>query len=287
MFSISEVNDPRLKINLCMYNDILKAGRYVLDKHTRGIDTRILSSDLDALEADLVCLFGENPKREDYKKIYSYIQNKCNLLNVYDLKPNYRASIGKGSRYINKSLFQLNDDNLDLFKDLPIVTYEIGLEGPCNNMLKTAYVHEMYHALLYRHKGSIENILNREFLSIFMELVASYDIDSSGTLLDLNLIYRFINNKWDILNKERNEFSSEKDIESIISRRTYILSTLEALALFSTYNSGSKRLKEEIDRSINQVLMGDGVIEDVINKYEATPEKGFIKAKKHIRRLFN
>lgn len=154
-------------------------------------------------------------------------------------------------------------------------------------MLKTAYVHEMYHALLYRHKGSIENILNREFLSIFMELVASYDIDSSGTLLDLNLIYRFINNKWDILNKERNEFSSEKDIESIISRRTYILSTLEALALFSTYNSGSKRLKEEIDRSINQVLMGDGVIEDVINKYEATPEKGFIKAKKHIRRLFN
>ena len=286
MNKVQTSKDPRLNIHPCRFSDVLKGGKYIVEKHTKDIDTRVIYSNMDELEADLVYYFGENPQKEAYKKLYDYIHNKCNMINVYDIKPTYERKSGLTNGYCGETwLFDRTDDNLDFYRKLPIITREIHLEGPCDDTPTTTYIHEMYHALMNRNKGSMENILNNEFLSIFMQLVGAYELDASEKLLDLNIIKRFIYTKHSVCNKEMTTFD-KGELENIIQAEGYILSTLEALALFNTYIKGTNNTKNKIDEDICSVLIGEKPIENVIDKYEATPEKGMIQTKKYLKKLF-
>ena len=143
----------------------------------------------------------------------------------------------------------------------------------CTICTKEIYVHELGHALINRYKGNINNLLNAEAFSIFMEKVSASDLDSSGNALDFKNFLRIIQVKHCLLEKEIIEFR-EEGFESLLRKKTYILSSLYATALFDTYNKGSKKLKSEIDDSLGEVITGKAVLEDVFDYYDVTAENG-------------
>ena len=55
------------------------------------------------------------------------------------------------------------------------------------------YVHEMTHALVNRNKGIVKNMLLNEMLPMFMEKVASYDLNNE--LLDKVILNRLLSTK--------------------------------------------------------------------------------------------
>ena len=61
--------DNRLSFHFCSINDILKAGKYVVEKHTNGINIRVPYTNNDYLTSMVIAKFGTNPKTKKYDKI--------------------------------------------------------------------------------------------------------------------------------------------------------------------------------------------------------------------------
>lgn len=264
-------------------SEVISSGRFVIDKHFGTHDLRVRYSDGAEMESRLVAIFGPHPKPDKYDEIIGYINNQINLVRVTDI-PVYLNCNHQTNGYVCTTFFYGNKDmEEEYFKKLPNCIGEIGLEGSCTDNTKCMYVHEMAHALINRHKGNIYNLLNREVFSIFMEKVAARDLDESGDLLDLKNFYRIIQNKHNMLDKEITEFN-EGSLKRILENKMYIISTLYATALFDTYSKGSKKIQKEIDLSLGKVITGEDVLEDVLEHYEATLERGTRTMKRHIKR---
>ena len=277
------IKDKRLNFKFCDKRELLRAGRYVVDKHCGGIDLKVPYTNGDDLETQLISRFGEKPSIENYDEILQYIKNNIELVRVTDLPLLLNVSKNRNA-YVSATWFYSFDDlDKSFFEKIPNCVHSINLSGPCDELAKTIYVHEMYHALLNRHKGSIKNLLDREFLSIFMEKVAAYDLDSLSNFLELKNLSRLLAIKMNILDKTYDEYKGINTNEDIIGYEMYIISGLLATDLFNTYLKGSNRLRHEIDNSINEVLMGNGVIEDVLSKYEVSLEKGSKIMRKQIK----
>ena len=140
----------------------------------------------------------------------------------------------------------------------------------------------MYHALSKRNKGYTNNYLYDETLSIFMERVAALDINEN--LVNPAILRRTLAIKDDIINLTHNEFY-EESYNSIIEPKKYILSFLLATSLFNTYIHSSTKGKRQIDNEINKVLMGYQQLEDILEKYEITEEKGSSIVKRQIKTI--
>ena len=119
------------------------------------------------------------------------------------------------------------------YHDIKIGIAEIGITGVCDELTKAKYVHELYHALMYKNKGSIKNMLNNEAISIFMEQVAATDLKRYGQLDKQMALYRLLHLKKTIMNREMLMFCEERPRE-IIEDESYILSTANASSLFHT-----------------------------------------------------
>ena len=254
-------------------SEILKAGRYVIDKHFGKIDLRVPFANGDELESKIVAIFGCNPKKEKYDNIINYINNQVELVRVTDI-PVYLNTAAEKNGYVFTTYFYENKImGEDYYKKLPACVREIAIEGNCDDDAKSIYVHEMTHALVNRHKGNVRNLLNNEALSIFMEKVAAQDIDQSGFLLDIKNLNRILHNKHCLLDRELFIFRDEL-FKDILKDETYLLSTIQATALFNTYSKGSNKTRNEIDKAVGNIFTGEEVLEDVLDHYEASLEKG-------------
>ncbi|MBR3230028.1 MAG: hypothetical protein IKF91_04290 [Bacilli bacterium] len=266
-------NNFELNIPFCPKNEIIKAGRYIIDKHFGNLDLRVRFADGDDMESQLYAIFGPNPTPDKYEDIIRYLNNQIRLLRVTDI-PVYLNCSHKANGYVSSTYFyEINDMEEEYFKKLPDCVREIGLEGPCNEDTKCTYVHEMAHALINRHKGSIQNLLNTEAFSIFMEKVAAGDLDSEGKLLDFKEIDRLLQIKQNILDNEVLEYN-ERNFLGALQDKQYIISTLHATALFNTYSKSNKKVKKEIDTSLGKVICGEETLESVLDRYEASLDRG-------------
>ncbi len=275
-----------LEKSKCIFkSEVMQAGRFVIDKHFGMLDLRVPYSKEDDLKSQVIALFGTNPDKQNYNEIIKYINDQVNLVRVTDL-PVYLDLDPSSNAYVLKDYF-LEDEKIedDFYKKLPIVTTEIGLLGDCNENKKPVYVHEMMHALLDRNKGSVKNLLNFETLSIFMEKVAAQDLDSSNKLLDRIILLRTLYVKSSILSRELSLFENS-ELNKVLQHNTYTISSLNAAALFQTYSKSSK-IKKEIDEEVGKVITGEKLLEDMLNHYEALPERGTKIMIKQIKTFHN
>lgn len=264
-------------------SEVISSGKYVIDKHFCNLDLRVRYSRDDDMKSRLMALFGSNPKPDKYEEIINYVNNQIDLVRVTDI-PVYLNCNNNTNGYVATSYFYgTRDMEEEYFRNLPNCVREIGLEGNCTEDTKCVYVHEMAHALIDRYKGNINNLLNNEAFSIFMEKVAAKDLDESGELLGLKHLYRILQTKHNVLEKEMIEFN-EGNLKNLIVNQKYIISTLHATALFHTYSKGSIKLKNEIDFSLGKVIMGEDILEDVLKRYEATLDKGSRIMKRQIKK---
>ncbi len=279
---LDKLNDERLKFKHLPMSTVLKAGKFVIDKHTRGISLKVPYTNCDFLRTDVIAKFGEEPKKYQYDEIVKFIDENAERLDVTDIPVHCDMSNNDNGFASSTFFFGTNSVIPSFYEKLNYYVSRIELSGACDENKQMVYVHELYHALLGRNKGSINNLLHNEALSIFMEKVAALDLDDSKHLLDLSTLDRLLDIKTNIMSKIKNEFYDD-DYLATISKEKYIISTLLATALFDTYEQGTSATQRNIDNAINKVLIGDGQLEDVFDKYEATEEKGSILVRKQMK----
>ncbi len=266
-------DENRFRFDFYPKAEILKAGRFVIDKHFGKLDLRVPYANGDDMESQLIALFGKQPKPSQYDDIIEYINNQIELVRVTDIPVGLNLGNLKNGYVANTWFYGPKAVKEEFYEKVPVCVREIVLDGDCDEGTKEIYVHELGHALINRYKGNINNLLNAEAFSIFMEKVSASDLDSSGNALDFKNFLRIIQVKHCLLEKEIIEFR-EEGFESLLRKKTYILSSLYATALFDTYNKGSKKLKSEIDDSLGEVITGKAVLEDVFDYYDVTAENG-------------
>jgi len=277
-------NDIIKKSTFTLYpkSQILQDGKYVIEKHFGDLDLKVPYTDGDDLYSSVVAKFGKDPQPEQYDNIIKYINNQIKLIKVTDIPVYLNRYDIRGGRAMFDYISNLNE----FHKQMPMFLKEIQLDGDCDDLTAPFYVHEMSHALINRHKGTIKNLLNDEVFSIFMEKLAALDIDPGGYLLEVINLNRILNNKIAVIYKELNGFN-EINFSQTIDAKTYLLSSLYATALFDLYLNGSDKLRNDIDIDLGDVISGRGVLEDVLDYYEATPEKGAKIMKKQIKKYHN
>ena len=200
-FNISYPN-----IHFCSLNKIKQAGAEVIQKHTNGIDLKIPYTFEDDLMSALIEVFGESPKENQIEDIITFIKNNIELKRVTDIPILLNLSEEQNGRTFYSSFYNHFQD-LRYYELLPNIINEIKLEGISNYFSKGIYVHEMYHALSQRHKGYTNNYLYEEVLPLFMENVATLDLDQ--TLLDPYTLKNLLEFKDYIINLTRDQFYKE------------------------------------------------------------------------------
>ena len=276
--------DRRLKYKLIAKRDVLDAGRSVIEKHTDGTDIRIPYTDGDNLTTQLDARFGLKFDKSKLDDILEYINNNIEFRKVYDIPVDIIVNGDNNGITCISSFYP--DKDLDYEAALKLKEYvsRIKLIGPCTENSDTKYVHEMYHALMIKNQGSIEHYLHAEAPSIFMEYVATLDLNLETNPVDIAILQRLLMVKGNVLNREYNSYY-EKNNESTLGSETYILSTALATDLFDKYQKGSNKVKKEIDNSINGVISGHHTFEDVLREYDVDPEHGSKIMRKQIKKF--
>ena len=284
--SFDEEDLRKLEFKKIPIDLVLETGRYVINKHTKGIDIKVYYTDGDTLKKKIIAEFGPKPEKSQYQAIIKFIKERASLIDITAIPVSLKDRDRPDAYIKDTTFFETDEVDLSFYENLGYYVYEIGLEGDIDAHMQTTYIHELYHGLLNRNKGSIKNLLLYEALPIFMEKVAMLDLEFSEDLCNLNDYVRLLYTKIRIKYMPKNS-NSEKDLLQIIENETYILSLLLATALFDIYEQASKQVRENIDNDINDVLSGNSALDDVFKKYGATEELGYRVLMEQINFLAN
>lgn len=278
MFCDFSANVNEIKFDDCNEEEILKCGEYVIKKHMKDIDLTVpcIFND-DDLSMELFTRFGFDFPLTMYDQVIDYIKEKSELVKVTDIPLTIINKAKRNGYVVNYSFYENADLDESFFEKIPICATGIFIFGPSDDMAKTIYAHEMTHALLNKNKGNILNFMHGEVLPIFMEKVAALDLDNADDLL-------FFVNYQRLLSLRKNIITMLLEGDNIIDKM-YIISSLMSASLFDVYENSSLNSKEEIDKSINQVLMGNLRLEDIFDKYEINLEEGTNVIAKQVKKL--
>ena len=149
-----------------------------------------------------------------------------------------------------KPLGLIDDDSVLEKSPILISGYNLG-SIKLSRLGIITHLHEVTHALLERHKGSVKDYYKSEMLSILMEKISADEIDKTSVLLSKQNIFRYENLKQTL---ENSNDDSHK----------YLLSTLLAEVLFDKYKNGTETYKNHLLAQISKVLEGKLVLEDML-----------------------
>ncbi|MBQ9011880.1 MAG: hypothetical protein IJ093_04450 [Bacilli bacterium] len=264
---------PALPIKLIREN----ANKFLVSK-TEGIDRRVLYLPNDESILYEFALNHGELDTSNYDEFIKFIKRKALKKDVINLPIRWRLN---DSRNGTAHVCAIHLDDIEFIKKVPIISTGITLINQNDILGSTALVHEMTHALIDKHKGIVRNNLHAELLTIYMELLAAYEIDTSGQLLDITILNRLQSLKNNILENYLNQYNGH----NTIGQKVYIISSLYAFNLFETYKGASDSLRKSITIEINQTLSGNRQLEDTIEVIGANEEKGSEMIRKHIKRL--
>lgn len=158
----------------------------------------------------------------------------------------------------------ISPDALDI--DIRKIYYEYIELGKRLNLLSVPiYAHEIVHTEVDQNIGGVEDLLNREVLSIFLEKVAALKVDSTGKLLKLCERIRFndLVTYYRVLMLPKEIVGMEKIIDGLM----FMKSTLIAEKLFDMYMSERKeKNRDKYMDDINAIIDGKMTVEEMISK---------------------
>lgn len=278
MHNLPIKNPTSLDLPYSNIDKVLKAGKEIVEKHTDGIDIRVPYVHGHYFNTYLWEEFDKTPDTDMWSKIVEYVYDNIDLKKVTDIPVDLNLLENpNGSTYFTY-FYGEGFDETDFYKQLPLVISKIELRGPVTDFDICTYVHEMYHALNYRNKGYTSNELYDEVISIFMEWVTTMDLGDSR-LQDLRILQRILRTKKNILYREAYTFEDKNPLTTVDFNK-YIISTLLAACLFEIYFKGNESIKKEMDLDINSIFCSKYTLDEVLEKYEATPEKGSVLIKR-------
>jgi hypothetical protein len=170
----------------------------------------------------------------------------------------------------------------DYFKDIEPSFFRINLPNDKTRLTTSAYIHELTHAMVASNKYVIEEYYNVEVLSIFNELLYTYDTNRSLFNISLgkrlNEIYLCFMEIYDHETENDPENFNEFFYHDIIK---YLTSTLKATMLLRLYLESNN--KEAFIKLINQCFTGEDSLENVLYDIGVTYEDSIDPS--HIRKL--
>lgn len=251
----------------------------IIKMQLAGVDTRVLYIEYDA--APIIDFEAETGQKIDENLIdefIKYLKKRARKKEVTSIKPEWGEDRGRNGC---SAIFSLFPEDLEIMQKWPIICTGFTLVNQNDDLSSTVLVHEMVHALVDRHKGVIENRLHSELLSIYMELVAAYELDTSGTLLNIQTISRLQSLKENLISQYYNDYVGiMRNQESI-----YIDSSLYAFALFEQYKNASDTARESLRREINEVFNGNRTLEETLERLSITEAEGSDIIRGHVKTL--
>ena len=209
--------------------------------------------DCDNLEKELddKIKAKEIDENSEYRYFFDGLKRLIKKVDPFDLKVNFiRASGEKYLAVLWEKAFNLDCECLLNYDDIGFIFSEISFNLDALEYDKAldydkifpTYIHELAHTQLNSIKGSYECYYNREVISIFLELVSSFEIDPKGDILRCTERMRLENLYYNIyvLKKYNLNCSSACTVSN------YIVSTLEAFRLFEEYQNKSN-IYEKLD----------------------------------------
>ncbi|MDE5889328.1 MAG: hypothetical protein K2H20_04845 [Bacilli bacterium] len=156
------------------------------------------------------------------------------------------------------------------------------LNSPTTEHTSIQYVHEIAHTQVDSQKGCLNNYYDAEVLSIFLELVHAFSIDSTENLLRINDSRRIL----EMLTISEQLLSIPRIYRAtLIENSKYLCSGLKAYNLFITYYYGPNAVRKEMLKSVSQVFNGEITVEDMLAKYDITFENS--QDEKKLMKYFN
>ena len=247
------------KNKIVYFNDIkkekvIKKSRSYLNKYFNIHDVGYLNNFL------LLRKIGEQANINDIATTYN---DACIEMSPFDLPINY---VEDSSNHASLQISTPSKYNKELLKDLNIYFLGINLSYNITDKLIPIYIHEIVHTQLESNKGIVTDIKNREVLSIFIELLYTYQHNK-------NKYEYFLNQRLNELMSNFNRVckyifqNKEKDTCYVIIL-SYLVSTIKALKLLDTYLNSNKLVKKEIMKSIQNVFDADNSLEEFLDEYE-------------------
>ncbi len=143
------------------------------------------------------------------------------------------------------------DDNI-LFKNITLDTH-------LNSNLVSFYAHELVHTQVEKNLYVVlENYFDREFLSIFIELVIS-----NSCFIEFN--HNTFEKRLEILKDQFENYMINRKDDLI---RSYIVSSFKAFHLYNYYINSSTEIKKEILNDVERIFKEEITVGILLNKYE-------------------
>ena len=191
-----------------------------------------------------------------------FFNSKVPLQDIYCLNEKYNV-------VFKTSPFYLKTEVVDKFSPLGKVYFDrvdnttlfknIKLDNNLGSNLVSFYAHELVHTQVEKNMYTLlENYFDREFLSIFIELVISefcndtYNHNTFEKRLEI-LKYQF-------------EYYRNNRKDNLV--RSYLVSSIKALHLYDIYLNSSLEIKKEILENVEKVFKEEITIGILLNKYE-------------------
>ena len=247
---------------------------------TEDIDRKVLYVDGNMrLVQDFEGEFGVKLDDSNSDEFIKYIKKHAKKKEVTALPIKWSENNHRNGSSVVMQVF--SGDKIAIIKKLPVISTGIEMLNQTDDLGSSVLVHEMTHALVNRHKGIIENRLHRELLSIYMELVAAYELDKSGKFLEIATIDRIQEIKNEIMSLHQNAYNGY----IMDAGAKYIDSSLYAFALFEQDRSASDTARKALRKEINKTFSGDRTLEDTLAKLDITEEEGSHIIRGHIKTL--
>ena len=215
-----------------------------------------------------ICYFNNINSIEELIDIY----NRSSILkNPFDLPIKYVCEEMNNSALVNQLLDSDDEKEMEfIYKNSNVYYRYVKLPKISTTSSTVAYVHEITHTQIDSYKRAVVDFINREVLSIFLELLYA---KTNGDLFNYTLFKRIDNfaKNYNIMcsykiDNNKHNISKENYYWSI----SYVNSVLKAFKMLYKYINGSEAEKEYILIWIQEVFNGKMTVEDCLEKIGVT-----------------
>ena len=220
-----------------------------------------------------------NEQIVSHEELVDILNKSAKMINPFKLPINFVYDNIYEGTLTTQVLILIDDPEFkELLKKLNVYFEDISLSKTVTEFTSVSYVHEIVHTQLESYKGIIENYYNSEVISIFLELLYSYNKDIN--LYYLNLLQRIK----DLIIKFNNMYTYEVEHQQIKrkdfiyndynyhSDTKYLISILKSFNLLSKYFENNYPTKEYIIHQTNRVFEGHRTVEEYLNDLDVTYE---------------